>query len=274
MKFGAKIVRHGCSPRLFTTVVHHGRHVTFQMADYLAGFFFNHDWDPGPCLAHYERALFASRRCDDKEGILRALTHRVRASFTFGTGLYGGSNDLSPLQDAVDALGDDAPTLRGFAMATMAEALFTGRQPDRAEEMASQALALGEKHGDDALCRNASVALGLARTQQMDLEGAVSSFEESCRAARRSSDPWIEVAPMVRLSAAQIQLGRLDESDRLCETSLREARRLHDLAETSYALSSQAALAMIRGDFEISEEVFSDWLAREREAVRPSRPMC
>ena len=33
MKFGAKIVRHGCSPRLFTSVVHHGRHVTFQMAD-------------------------------------------------------------------------------------------------------------------------------------------------------------------------------------------------------------------------------------------------
>ena len=131
-------------------------------------------------------------------------------------------------------------------MATMAESLFTERRPDRAaEEMASSALSLGQKYGDDALCRNASVALGLARTQKMDLEGAVRSFEDSCRAARKCDDPGIEVAPAVRLTAAQIQLGLLDEADRLCETSLREARRLHDLAETSYALSNQAALSMI-----------------------------
>jgi hypothetical protein len=230
--------------------------------DYRAGVSFNHDWDAGPCMAHYQRALQAYERCHDRPGVARALTHRTRATFTFGAAAYGADSDLAPLRAALESLGDDAPVLRGMGMATLSEALWTARQTAEAEEMARAALELGREQGDAHLCRNASVALGLAQVQRMDLKGAVQSFAATRSYARSAGDPWLAIAPSVRLTTAQIQLGRLAEAVTVGEEALREARRMHDVAETSLSLCDHALLAALRGRLGEVEE-----LAREAMAL-------
>ncbi len=237
--------------------------------DYSAGLSFNHDWDAGPCLAHYDRAHEAYARRQDAPGIARTLNHRLRATFTFGGASYGESLDLEPLREAVASLGEGAPVLRGMAMATLAEAHWTARETEASVRMAEAALELGRREGDAHLSRNASVALGLARVQQMDLAGAVQAFLASRSHARTARDPWLAIAPMVRATTAQIQLGRIAEAVAVGAEALAEGRRMHDVAETSMSLCDHALLAVLRGRFSEAEAVVREAMMLSYRAQYP-----
>lgn len=214
---------------------------------------YNHAWEAGPCVDHYEQAVSGFRKANDVVGLAWALMYLTRARFTIASVSYGEKLDLVPLEGVVDLLGTRHPALRALVLETLAEAHWTAGEAERAEDIAGRALVIGHNLDEDSVCHHACMGLALARFSQMRVSDAVESWREALAHARRAHDPWLLTTPGPRLAMALLHLGRLEEAKTFATESVAAARRAQNMGELSFAFAQQASIELARGDLRSAE---------------------
>jgi class 3 adenylate cyclase len=220
---------------------------------YWAGLAHYHDQDVGPCLHHYDLAIAGYRLSGDRAGLARALMERTRTQFTLAAVPLGTLADLKPLEEALSALGEGEPGLRGHIAAVISEAYRNGRQPAKSRQWAERALSLGQDLGDDHLCAYAGFALALAHINDLNVPQALAGWEDALVHARRAEDLIRESWTLHRMPLALTLLGRFDEADALAAKGCAITRRSHDWSNHSLGLSHLASTAVARGHFDEAE---------------------
>jgi tetratricopeptide (TPR) repeat protein len=142
---------------------------------YWAGLAHYRDQDAGPSLDHYAKAIEGYRLVGDLRGLAWTLMDKTRIHYTLASVPYGTLVDVAPLEEVLAALGDNEPGLRGRISSILSGAYWVARQADQAEELAQQALALGQHLRDDRLCAMASFQPGLAQYQDLRAREGVES---------------------------------------------------------------------------------------------------
>ena len=219
---------------------------------YSAGLAHYYDRDVGPCLHHYEKAIEAYRQLGDLRGVARSLMERTR-TLTITALPLGALGDIGPLEDALTALGDGEPQLRGHISAVMAEAYRNSRQAVKAREKAQQALEIGQQLEDDDLCAYACFALSLAHVNDLNVSEALEVGQRARAYARRASDLIREGWALHRIPLTLTLLGRIPEAQTVAEEACALTHGLHDWWNHSIGLSHLACLAVVRGDFADAE---------------------
>jgi class 3 adenylate cyclase/tetratricopeptide (TPR) repeat protein len=223
---------------------------------FLAGLAYQHDFDIGPSLARYERAMRTFEGAGDFAGQAQTLRHRTRIRhITTGTTNYGDTIDLGPHEKVLAALGDESPVIRGLLLEVMSQVCWTTRDSAQAEALARRALELGDRVGDEHLRHYATFSLALAQYQAGRPDEARRSYQASLAAAQRAGNPWIENPPLQRLSLLEYSCGHLDEAERLARRGRELAERVGYAAEASYACANLATIAVARGQYETAEEL-------------------
>ena len=103
---------------------------------YRTGLAYYRDQDVGPCLDHYDKAIEAYRLTGDVRGLAQVLIEKTRVQFTLAAVPYGTLINVKPLEEALEALGESEPGLRGNILATMTEVYWHAKQTDRAARIA------------------------------------------------------------------------------------------------------------------------------------------
>jgi class 3 adenylate cyclase/tetratricopeptide (TPR) repeat protein len=232
------------------------RHLVAQdRADlhYQAGLAHYYDQDVGPCLHHYEKAIELYRQAGDLRGLAQALMEKTRTRFTLATVPLGIVADIQPLEDALVALGEREPGLRGHALAVIAEAYRNGREAEKARMRAQEALEIGRRLEDDLLCAYASFALALAYINDLHVVEALDGWQNALIYARRAEDVIREGWALHRIPLALTLLGRLEETETVSAQACESTRVSQDWSSYSLGLSHLASVAAARGNFDAAE---------------------
>ena len=157
------------------------------------------------------------------------------------------------MEDILTALGDREPGLRGHIAAVMAEAYRNGRQAEKANQWAQQALEIGQQLEDDHLCAYASFALALAHINDLHVKEALDGWQKSLVYARRADDFIREGRALHRIPLALTLLGEFDEAGAVAAKACEVTRECNDWGNYSLSLSHLASVAAARGDFALAE---------------------
>ena len=212
------------------------------------------DWDQGPSLDQYERAVALCSQSGDDRGLVIALQQQTAVRIALGAVPYGAVLDVQPLRAALERLGTADPNLRGRACATLADAYWAGRQSGAAETLAREALAIATQIGDDRLQVEACVRIALAQIQSLQLTEAITTLRAGLDGADRTGDLWMKGWPLQRLPVPLTCMGRLDEASLVARQACAVAESAHDWGGYSLALATRVTVAVARGDFESAEE--------------------
>jgi class 3 adenylate cyclase/tetratricopeptide (TPR) repeat protein len=221
---------------------------------YRAGLAHYYDQDVGPCLHHYEKAIELYRQVGDTRGLAQALMEKTRTQFTLATVPLGTVADLTPIENALAALGEREPGLRGHIQAVIAEAYRNGRQAEKAKARAEQALEIGRRLGDDLLCAYASFALALAYSNDLRVVEALDGWQNALVYARRADDVIREGWALRSIPLALTLLGRLGESEAIALKACEATRRAQDWSSYSLGLSHLASVSVAKGRFDAAEQ--------------------
>ena len=225
------------------------------------GLAFNRNMDPGPCIRRYQLAAVASRAAGDAAGYARALMEELRAEVTYGRVSSSNPPDLDRLTEALDALAPEDAWLRGLGLDILASAYWATRRPHQAFELASEALEIGERIGDDHLCAEVASSIALAHLDRLELSEALVALQSGLEHAQRIEDWTTAGLCLQRIPMVLLNLGRLDEAESTIAQSRELNERVRNWGDFSLVTASDAALSAIRGDFEGVEE-------RSRETLR------
>jgi len=243
------------------------------LATFLHGAAFAHlrSRDMGPCLARYHAAVAAYAALDDTRALALALKEQADAQLT----MRGPAVDLEPLQRVLERLGPEADDVAGRLLTTIAQVQWGTSRPAEAEATAERAVAISARTGDAALAANAHVVRALAQAQQLRVEEALRSYEETLAATLRTGDLRLQNWPRQRIPMVLFWAGRLDEAT----VAAREAESLvlhtHDWAEHSLGLGTQACIAVARGDVRTADRCVQQALAMIRRTRYPwAAPLC
>jgi class 3 adenylate cyclase/tetratricopeptide (TPR) repeat protein len=236
---------------------------------FLAGLAHQHDFDVGPCLDRYSRAMRAFGEANDFEGQARTLWQQTRTYMTTGTPSYGAALDLAPHERVLEALGNRSPLVRGMLLAAMSQVCWVTRDSARSEALARGALELGEQCGDDRLQQYATLTLGLAQFQGGKPDEARVSYERSLEHARRAGDSWMENPPLQRLSLVEHARGHLDDAERLALQGKELTARVAYAAEASYAYANLTTIAVTRGRLREAETLAREAVTLARRSHYP-----
>ncbi len=217
---------------------------------YLAGIAAYWDGNMDLCIEHYDMAVAAYRFADDIEGLAKALIERTYLTVA---GRYGTLADIEPLEEVLEALGQDESTLRGRIMISMSELYWMAIQPEQAATMAQHALELGQQVQDDQLCARASFDLAMAYGQSVHMQEALESFQQARIYARQADSLWLEGWPLQRMPIILFVLGRFDEVEIVAAEAKALALQTNNLGHYSLAVSALTCMAVARGDVEAAE---------------------
>lgn len=220
---------------------------------YEAGLAYFRDMDAGPCLDHYEKAVDAYRKVNNIHGLAKALIERTRCQFSIASVPYGVLVDVEPLEQVLRELEEKDAQLKGTILGIMSGVYWHARQPDKAKEMAQNALTIGLRLQDDHLCAYARFQLGLAELQGLYVKEALESWQKSFSDARRAGAIWVQNWPLTRMPLNILRLGRLDEAERVALEGCASTRKIHDWASYSMALAGLVTVSVARGEFAASE---------------------
>ncbi|MBI1815861.1 MAG: AAA family ATPase [Deltaproteobacteria bacterium] len=208
------------------------------------------DRNPDLCLDHYDRAIAAYRAVGDARGVAQTFADRTRAQFELIPVAYGTLIDVQPLEQALEALGESEPVLRGRIWSTLADVYWTARQPDKARELSERALAIGLAIPDAQLCGYARQALGLTQMQTLHLHGSLDYYEQALLDTRTANDVWLEANARSRVPLLLTWLGRLDEAHARATDAGAFSRKIQDWTGCSLAATALSSVALARGAFD------------------------
>jgi hypothetical protein len=174
---------------------------------------------------------------------------KTRIHYALASVPYGTLVDVAPLEEVLDALGDSEPGLRGRFSSILFGAYWVARQADQAEELAQQALALGQHLRDDRLCAMASFQLGLAQyAQYQDLRAreGVESRQHAMAYARQADDLWLHSHPLAEMPLPLTLLGRLEEAEAGGLSASELIRKIHAWGDPAFASAALAYVAVAR----------------------------
>jgi len=226
-----------------------------------AGFAHYRDWDAGPAVDQYEKAIAAYRACGDHRGLALALRDKAEAAYTLASVSYGTLIDVQPLHEVLADLGEREPSLRGRVLVAIAHAYWTARRADQAEATAEEARRIAGQAGDETVCVEADVARALAQLQKLRVFDALESLRDALALARRIGDRWREGWALQRIPFALIALGRLNEAEEVALQACELGREVHDWGDYSVALAALAYVATAKGHFAESERHAAEALA-------------
>ncbi len=218
-----------------------------------AGVAANRDTDAESCRRHLTNAAELFARIGDDSGRARVLMLLLRAQITSSGAEYGEPVDVGGLTELGMKLSDEQPAISALILETLSEACWTAGDAARAEAYAERALGMGRRIDDDAVCRQASMGLALARFSLMKVRDAIEGWRGELAHARRARDSWLASFAATRISLGLLHLGRLDEGIETAEEAERLARGAQNLMDLSLVLSQQACLHVARGNFEAVE---------------------
>jgi class 3 adenylate cyclase len=207
------------------------------------------DMDVGPCLDHFEQAITAYRAIGEVQKLAEVLIARTRAYITQAAVPFGTLADVHPLEEILTELGDREPILRGRISAILAETYWHARRTEEAEQMARQALKIGQENDNAPISAYASHVLALAHMQSLQPQEALASWQNALVFARRANDLWLQTWPMTRIPWVLTALGQLEEAEAVAIDACVLTRKLHNWAEYSMAKATLAVLGVIKGDF-------------------------
>lgn len=142
-----------------------------------AGMSYHRDLDVGPCRHHLDQAAQGFREVGDKKGLGRALALQMRSQITQASIAYGERLNIEAAEQALAELGSEDDELRAELLCRMSQVYWTGRQPEKAREVAGEALALGVKLKHPRIRSDARMSLGLGCLQMLDLQEAVEHWQ-------------------------------------------------------------------------------------------------
>ncbi len=209
--------------------------------------------DAGPSLSHFTHAMQAFRDQGNIAGWASAAMEKARTQNTFAAVSLGDLIDLQPLEEALEALGESEPGLRGHIAAVMAESYRTARQTDKAINMAQHALEISDQIEDSSLRVYASMVLGIIETTRMRLAEAVQHWHNAITHARQADDPLLLGGALTRMSTTLTLLGRFDDVHMVAQELDALMATTHDWGSHSLVLSALTTVATVQGDFEAVE---------------------
>ena len=211
------------------------------------------DQDADPCLDAFERAVADFAACGDARGEARALVGKTRAQLTLASVAYGTLIDPAPLRAAAERVVEQDPALAALIQSELAQVYWTARRPAEAEAAARQALAAGQRHGNDFVCAEALRALWLVQSQVLRVRDALDSLEQARVYAARHGEAWVESHLAQRAPLTLTWLGRLDEAETRAAVADELTRATHDWGDHSLAQGALTCVAVARGDFPAAE---------------------
>ena len=151
-----------------------------------------------------------------------------------------------------------------------------GGQPERAHDMAAQALALAEEAGDAQALAQAHNILGMLLRSQGDLHGAIAHLEQSLVIAEKLPEPGARIAALNNLSLAYADHDELERALIYAQAALelcvlqgdrhREAALHSNLADLYHSSGNEAqSMAHLKQ----AVVIFSEIGASEAERPRP-----
>ena len=216
------------------------------LLEYQCALAHQHQFDFGPSFTHYSAALRAYTEAADSMGQARTLRNLTRLRYSSNETRYGQLMDLSTHERMLQQLDRREPAVRGVLLEAMALAYWTARQTARAEALARQALALGERTGDTGLCADARFTLGLVLWQAGQLADAHACMSD-CKERWIRDDPWARLLPLQRMCSLDIGMGQLAQAERACDDADLQTGRICNIAEESFVAANRAIIAPARG---------------------------
>jgi len=200
-------------------------------------------------------------RFDDDAGNLRQVLSYCLAERDAETGLRvctamapvwivrGSFAEGAEWLDSFLGLGD-APvpaSVRGPALVGRAQ-LALARDPEGAQELAAEGLALCQEGGQDFWTASAFNLLTEVALHAGDAEQAVDRADQALAIARRAGDRWNEGYALGTMAAAAGQRGDLAEAERLGEAALAVMRDIDQQWGVARTLLGLGDLARVTGD--------------------------
>jgi class 3 adenylate cyclase len=226
-----------------------------------AGLSHHRNMDVGPSLEHLDSAVDLYRELEDQGELATVLVERMRVELAHGRRAFDRLADVAPLEEILEALGGDAAARRAQLAEVLSEAYWTAGQYERGEDHAKRAVEIARELGDDRLCAQGLVSLGMAQAERLRVREALPSLEEAAERSRSSGDVWVAEQPLQRLPLVLAWMGRIEEAEPLAEESCRATRTTQDWAEHSIALGALATVAVACGRFEEAERHCAEALA-------------
>jgi tetratricopeptide (TPR) repeat protein len=220
---------------------------------YQAGLAYHRDQDMGPCLDHYKKAIELYRTVGDVRGLAHTLMRQTELQYSLTALPLGSLPDLQPLEEALEALGDSDPGLRGRILDIMALAYRNARQTATALRMATQALEIGRQFEDDELCARASNSLAQTQIHNLYVRESLESYQGAVAFARRIGDPWLQGLPLQRSPLGFIMLGQLDTAEKVALEACELARATQDWGNYSLPLAHLTYSHVARGAWQAAQ---------------------
>ncbi|MEX0683262.1 MAG: AAA family ATPase [Dehalococcoidia bacterium] len=220
-----------------------------------AGFAYYRNLDVGPCLHHLEKAIPGYPLAGDMEGVVKTLTLQTRCQLTQAAVPYGAMVDLAPLEEALEQVSETSPLLAAQLLTIMSQACWTGREADRARELAGRALRIGEQMSDPHICTQARGSLALACLQTLDMPEAIEHWRHGLEHARESQDRWAQGWPLSRIPLGLFWCGQVNDAEEAVAEGRSITRETRDWAEFSLATAAGVCVHAVRGDSGAAEKL-------------------
>jgi len=220
---------------------------------YRAGYYFHRDWDAGPAVQSYGRALELYRRAGEARGVVQVLKELVRASLTLPVEELDPDADAEALERALVELGDRDPGLRARALDALAAHYWARRGGSaRASELAGEAMAIARELRDDGLASEIAGIVALTHLSKLEVERALEVWQRGAEDARRAGDPHRAAQALFRVPMAELQLGRVEQALISARAACELDRALRN-PEVSLTFVAEASAACLRGDLDAAE---------------------
>jgi tetratricopeptide (TPR) repeat protein len=234
-----------------------------------AGYTYSKSDDRGPCIEHLDAAIEGFRASGDRRGFLTALHLKTRARIDFGVVAYRDLDDIRPLEEGLGDLGPEDDRLRARILGTVALVYWAAQEPARAAEGARAAIELARRCGDDRLCAELSVSLGLAQFQQLELGEALATWQTGLEHAHRADDPPGAVACVQRMPMALFMLGDLKRAEQMIDEGRELNRTVQNHGLDALGFAIRASVGVVRGDFAAAEHNAQEALGLQRRTHFP-----
>ncbi len=233
---------------------HNADHATARLY-YRAALAHHRNQDVGPAQERFEEAAAAYRTLGNIYGQASALMWQTRLHYMHASVPYGVlPPDVPALHDVLYGLGNREPNLRGQILEVLSQSYRHARQAERASNLAHLALALGRQEQDDRLCARAGEALGLASLSRLQVELAITSWQDSLVYGHRTDNLFVQTQALTTLPLALNLKGTLEEAETMASQGADATKVMQDWGEHSKVLSHLASIAVAKGNFQAAEQ--------------------